>query len=90
MYGDSALGEPNLRMIELARSFGSAAKFPGSGGAVVGLCLDPAKMVSKISQIFDKHFSKKNPVLLLLTKIVTQPKFTERKLKFSLMFEIVL
>ena len=43
-------------MMELARSFGSAAKFPGSGGAVVGLCLDPAKMVIKISQIYNKHF----------------------------------
>ncbi len=33
-------------MVEVARSLGSAAKFPGSGGAVVGLCLDPEKMVS--------------------------------------------
>ncbi|XP_028400045.1 glucuronokinase 1-like isoform X2 [Dendronephthya gigantea] len=40
IYGDSALGESNLRMVEIARQFGSAVKFPGSGGAVIGLCLD--------------------------------------------------
>ena len=40
IYGDAALGELNLRMIEIARQFGSAVKFSGSGGAVIGLCLD--------------------------------------------------
>ncbi|CAB4000848.1 glucuronokinase 1-like [Paramuricea clavata] len=40
IYGDAALGESNLRMIEIARQSGSAVKFPGSGGAVIGLCLD--------------------------------------------------
>lgn len=33
-------------MVELAREFGSAVKFPGSGGAVIGLCLDSQKMVN--------------------------------------------
>ena len=27
--------------------YGSAVKFPGSGGAVIGLCLDKLKKVSK-------------------------------------------
>ncbi|XP_046854466.1 uncharacterized protein LOC124447545 [Xenia sp. Carnegie-2017] len=40
IYGDAALGDSNLQMVELARKYGSAAKFPGSGGAVIGLCLD--------------------------------------------------
>lgn len=38
LYGDAALGANNLRMVELCRECGAAAKFPGSGGAVLGLC----------------------------------------------------
>jgi glucuronokinase len=38
MYGDEALGDVNLEMIECARSVGAAAKFCGSGGAVLVCC----------------------------------------------------
>jgi glucuronokinase len=38
MFGDAALGETNLSMIATARSVGAAAKFTGSGGAIVALC----------------------------------------------------
>jgi glucuronokinase len=38
IYGDACLGAKNLRMIEICKSLGAAAKFPGSGGAVLGLC----------------------------------------------------
>lgn len=38
IYGDACLGQRNLRMIEIIRKKGVAAKFPGSGGAVLGLC----------------------------------------------------
>ena len=38
MFGDAALGSTNLRMIEVCRSVGAAAKFTGSGGAAVVLC----------------------------------------------------
>ncbi|KAK7069818.1 hypothetical protein SK128_016027 [Halocaridina rubra] len=44
LYGDGALGADNLRMIEIGRSFGAAVKFPGSGGAVLGLLNDQSKM----------------------------------------------
>jgi len=37
LFGDGALGAANLRMVEIARAAGAAAKFPGSGGAVVGV-----------------------------------------------------
>ena len=40
LYGDIAIGAGNLRMIEIAQRHGVPAKFPGSGGAVVGLCVD--------------------------------------------------
>ncbi|XP_057695357.1 glucuronokinase with putative uridyl pyrophosphorylase isoform X2 [Corythoichthys intestinalis] len=45
VYSDECLGPGNLKMVALAKQFGSAVKLPGSGGAVVGLCLDPAKLV---------------------------------------------
>jgi glucuronokinase len=38
MFGDAALGETNLAMITTARSVGAAAKFTGSGGAIVAVC----------------------------------------------------
>jgi glucuronokinase len=38
MFGDAALGDTNLAMIATARSVGAAAKFTGSGGAIVALC----------------------------------------------------
>ncbi|CAG06471.1 unnamed protein product [Tetraodon nigroviridis] len=45
VYTDECLGPGNLKMVQLAKQFGSAVKLPGSGGAVVGLCLDAAKLV---------------------------------------------
>uniref|UniRef100_A0A668VF86 Uncharacterized protein n=1 Tax=Oreochromis aureus TaxID=47969 RepID=A0A668VF86_OREAU len=45
IYTDDCLGPGNLKMVQLARQFGSAVKLPGSGGAVVGLCLDQARLV---------------------------------------------
>ena len=40
MFGDDALGEMNIKMVEVARSVGAASKFTGSGGAVVAFCPD--------------------------------------------------
>ncbi|KAG0190272.1 hypothetical protein DFQ28_002253 [Apophysomyces sp. BC1034] len=37
IYGDAVIGAKNLRMIEIARRHQCVAKFPGSGGAVVGM-----------------------------------------------------
>uniref|UniRef100_A0A671RJ40 Glucuronokinase with putative uridyl pyrophosphorylase n=1 Tax=Sinocyclocheilus anshuiensis TaxID=1608454 RepID=A0A671RJ40_9TELE len=45
VYTDDCLGPGNLKMVQLARVFGSAVKLPGSGGAVVGLCMDPERLV---------------------------------------------
>ena len=38
MFGDDALGELNIKMVEVARKVGAASKFTGSGGAVVAFC----------------------------------------------------
>ncbi len=40
LYGDEVVGLANIRMIELARTHGAAAKFPGSGGAIIGIYHD--------------------------------------------------
>ena len=53
-YRDKAIGEENLRLIELAQSFGLPAKFPGSGGAIVGICLDQAP-ARKAQQAFEER-----------------------------------
>ncbi|KAJ3075831.1 hypothetical protein HDU98_006767 [Podochytrium sp. JEL0797] len=37
LYGDQAVGMDNLAVVKVAREFGHAAKFSGSGGCVVGL-----------------------------------------------------
>lgn len=43
LYGDACLGKKNLQMVEICRRSGCAVKFPGSGGAVLGLCRPPAE-----------------------------------------------
>ncbi|XP_056330390.1 uncharacterized protein LOC130242336 [Danio aesculapii] len=45
VYTDDCLGPGNLKMVQLARQFGSAVKLPGSGGAVVGLCMDHERLM---------------------------------------------
>lgn len=35
LYGENVVGKENIRMVKLARSCSAAAKFPGSGGAVI-------------------------------------------------------
>jgi glucuronokinase len=43
IYGDDVIGKRNLQMIAIARDLGAPAKFPGSGGAVVGTYEDEAQ-----------------------------------------------
>eukprot|EP00668_Euglena_longa_P013970 GGOE01017925.1.p1 GENE.GGOE01017925.1~~GGOE01017925.1.p1 ORF type:complete len:469 (+),score=131.15 GGOE01017925.1:475-1881(+) len=38
MFGHACLGRANLEMVAIGRKHGAAVKFPGSGGAVIGLC----------------------------------------------------
>ena len=40
IYGSALIGEKNLQMIGIARELGAPAKFPGSGGAVIGMYED--------------------------------------------------
>ncbi|KAG9482398.1 hypothetical protein GDO78_011210 [Eleutherodactylus coqui] len=45
IFTDACLGSGNLKMIEIAQQHGCAVKLPGSGGAVIGLCFDPQKLI---------------------------------------------
>ena len=45
------LGQQNLRMIQIARSVGAAAKFTGSGGAAIVLCPGGQEQVVKLSHV---------------------------------------
>ena len=40
LYGDEVIGADMLRMKAVADAHGAPAKFPGSGGAMVGMCSD--------------------------------------------------
>jgi glucuronokinase len=53
LFGDPCLGEANLKMIEIGRRNGAAVKFPGSGGAVVGLC--KKENISKLREAYEKE-----------------------------------
>jgi glucuronokinase len=48
MFGDAALGALNLDMVATARSVGAAAKFTGSGGAIVALCTQGGQQEARL------------------------------------------
>lgn len=55
MFGDAALGETNLQMISLARSVGAAAKFTGSGGAIVVFCPEGTSQAKQLQSLCSKE-----------------------------------
>ncbi|KAL7232660.1 hypothetical protein ACSBR2_010634 [Camellia fascicularis] len=54
MFGDDALGALNIKMVETARSVGAAAKFTGSGGAVVAFCPNGPSQVKLLEDACQK------------------------------------
>eukprot|EP00667_Euglena_gracilis_P006180 EG_transcript_6230 len=53
MFGDACLGQANLEMVTLGRQHGAAVKFPGSGGAVIGLCPDGAAQFTAVREALE-------------------------------------
>ena len=51
VYGDATIGARSLQMVEIARGLGAPAKFPGSGGAVVGMYEDE-EQYNKLEQAY--------------------------------------
>lgn len=54
IYGDRVLGEANLQMINIARNLGAPAKFPGSGGAIIGMYEDEEHL-ERLRQEYTKN-----------------------------------
>ncbi|KAK8738549.1 hypothetical protein OTU49_003931 [Cherax quadricarinatus] len=59
LYGDVALGQENLKMINIGRSYGAAVKFPGSGGAVIGFLQDESK-----KEEMQQHYQREGCVIV--------------------------
>ena len=53
LFGEEALGK-NLEMVKLARSLGSCAKQPGSGGAIIGIIPDD-EFMERATPAFAEH-----------------------------------
>ena len=52
MYGDEVVGANNIRAVEIAHAHGLAAKFTGSGGALVCMRRDSATWFDSASVTF--------------------------------------
>lgn len=64
MFGDAALGESNVRMVEVARSVQAAAKFTGSGGAVAAFCPLGKAQAGRLTEACKLHGLVCEPVVV--------------------------
>lgn len=55
LYGDAVVGVQTLKIIEIARSFGCAAKLSGSGGCVIGIPVDLKDDCKKVQLALQKE-----------------------------------
>ncbi|HQE61859.1 MAG TPA: hypothetical protein PLV10_06280 [Candidatus Latescibacteria bacterium] len=54
LFGEKVIGDQNLEMVKIARSLGAPAKFPGSGGAVIGIWKD-GDHFERLREAFASH-----------------------------------
>ena len=54
ILGDHIIGKENLEMINIARRCGCAAKFSGSGGAIIGLYQTPDQL-EELENLYRQH-----------------------------------
>ncbi|CAN7068168.1 unnamed protein product [Brassica rapa subsp. trilocularis] len=69
IFGDECLGAVNIEMVEVARKIGAAAKFTGSGGAVVAFCPDGPSQVKLLEEECKKAGFIVEPVKLVPTRL---------------------
>ncbi|KAJ4729317.1 Glucuronokinase 1 [Melia azedarach] len=69
MFGDEALGNINIEMVEVARRVGAASKFTGSGGAVVAFCPDGPSQVELLEDACQKAGFSIQPVKIMPSRL---------------------
>ncbi|KAL1318943.1 hypothetical protein HN51_071219 [Arachis hypogaea] len=69
MFGDAALGDLNIKMVEVARKVGAASKFTGSGGAVVVYCPHGDSQVKQLQQECDQAGFVLQPIELVPSRL---------------------
>lgn len=65
MFGEAALGDLNIEMVEVARRVGAASKFTGSGGAIVAFCPDGPSQVKLLEDACHKAGFSIQPVKII-------------------------
>lgn len=79
MFGDAALGDLNIEMVEVARRVGAASKFTGSGGAVVAFCPDGPWQVKLLEDACHKAGFSIQPVKIVPSCLTAVDKITLSK-----------
>ncbi|KAE9612773.1 hypothetical protein Lal_00005960 [Lupinus albus] len=69
MFGDEALGDLNIKMVEIARKVGAASKFTGSGGAVVAFCPEGESQVKLLEDECQKAGFVLQPVQIVPSRL---------------------
>ncbi|CAF1784575.1 unnamed protein product [Brassica napus] len=69
LMNHECLGAMNIEMVEVARKIGAAAKFTGSGGAVVAFCPDGPSQVKLLEEECKKAGFIVEPVKLVPTRL---------------------
>ncbi|CAL0317305.1 unnamed protein product [Lupinus luteus] len=69
MFGDEALGDLNIKMVEIARKVGAASKFTGSGGAVVAFCPEGESQVKLLEDECQKAGFVLQPVQIAPSRL---------------------
>ncbi|KAI9072137.1 hypothetical protein K1719_045914 [Acacia pycnantha] len=81
MFGDDALGDLNIKMVEVARKAGAASKFTGSGGAVVAFCPDDVSQAKLLEEECRKAGFVLQPVQLVPSRLNEPEDYAARNKK---------
>ncbi|XP_065878460.1 glucuronokinase 1 [Euphorbia lathyris] len=77
MFGDAALGDLNIEMVEVARRIGAASKFTGSGGAVVVYCPGGSSQVKLLEDACEKAGFVIQPVQVAPSRLTEEDLMTQ-------------
>lgn len=69
MFGDDALGDLNIKMVEVARKVGAASKFTGSGGAVVAFCPNGVSQAKLLEEECNKAGFVLQPIQIVPSRL---------------------